>query len=196
MKQSPAVVAGYITLASLLAIPLELPVLAQAPVARSPLNIRKVDGGKLATPVFAVKGNQSSTGKAKEWFQIYAEYDTEVEWVDELNFTFYVLVKGKARGAPAQTLFKGETTYIHVPAGNKHIADMYIHPNIIARFGDVERVAVEVRQGGRVLERGGKPPPSEPWWERLAPVEGVLLNRNETPWALVNSDDYEIIKPK
>lgn len=196
MKQSPAVVAGYLTLASLFAIPLVPSVFAQAPVARSPVAIRKVDGGKIASPVYAVKGNQPSSGKAKEWFQIYAEYDTELEWVDELNFTFYVLVKGKVKGAPAQTLFKGETTYVHIPAGKKHIADMYIHPNIVARYGDVERVAVEVRQGGRVLERGGKPPPSEPWWERLAPVEGVLLNRNETPFSLVNSDDYEIIKSK
>jgi hypothetical protein len=197
MKHSRAVVACYLTLACLLFIPFDALVFAQAPVTRSPIAIRKVDGGKIATPIFAVKGPATpGGGRAKEWFQIYAEYDSDPDWIDELSFTFYVLVKGKTKDAPAFSLFKGETSYIHIASGKKHIADMFLHPNIIARFGDVERVAIEVRQGGRVLERGGKPALTEPWWERLAPVEGVLLNRNQTPFSLVNIDDFEIIKPK
>jgi hypothetical protein len=198
MKQILARLAGCVAFASLFMVPVDS--MAQpppaAPGARAPLAIRKVDGVKVATPVYAVKGPNTAIARSKEWFQIFAEFDTEPEWVDELSFTFYVLVKGRTKDVPPYSLFKGEVTYIHVPAGRKHTADMFLHPNIIARFGDVDRVAVEVRQGGRVLERAGKPALTEPWWERFSPVEGVLVNRGQTPFALVNVDDYEIIKAK
>ena len=196
MKQSRAVVVGFLTLASLFILPVASSVFAQAPASRSPISVRKVDGGKVATPVYAVKGANADSGRSKEWFQVYVEYDSDPEWVDELNFTFYVLVKGKTKDAPPFTLFKGETSYIHIMAGKRHLADMYLHPNIISRYGEVERVAVEVRQGGRILDRVGKPALTSPWWEQFAPVEGGLLNRGQTPFAFVNSDEYEIIKSK
>jgi len=198
MNKRLARLAGVLFVASVFMVPVDST--AQAPAAapgsRSPIAVRKVDGGKAATPVFSVKGPGTATSRSKDWFQVYAEYDTEVEWVDELSFTFYVLVKGRTKDVPPFSLFKGEVSYIHIPQGRKHMADMFLHPNIIARFGDVDRVAVEVRQGGRVLERGGKPALTEAWWERLSPIEGVLLNRGQTPFALVNIDDYEIIKAK
>ena len=166
-----------------------------APAARAPIAVKKVDGGRAPTPEFSVKGS-SNTGKAKEWFRIFAEYDSEPEWVDELSFTFYVLVKARTKDVPPFSVFKGEVSYLHIAKGRGHTADMFLHPNIIARYGDVERVAVEVRQGGMVLGRAGKPELTEAWWERLPPVDGVLLNRSQTPFALVNPDSFEIIKAK
>jgi hypothetical protein len=195
MKQYRMVVALSVILTTLFILPLTYSN-AQAPAPRSPIAIRKIEGLKLPTPKFDFRGAPSNTGKPKEWFKIYVEYDTEPEWIDELNFTFYVLIKGKTKDAPPYSLFKAETSYIHIPAGSKHTADMYVHPNILSRYGDVERVAVEVRQGGRVLERVGKPALTEAWWERLSPIEGVLLNRSQTPFAIINVDDYEIIKSK
>jgi len=170
--------------------------LAQPPAAgRSQVAVRKVDGKKESTPIYSVKGPNAGS-RAKDWFRVFVEYDTDAEWIDELNFTFYVLVKGKTKDAPAYSLFKGETAYIHVAKGSRHQADMFLHPNILTRFGDVERVAVEVRQGGRLLERVGKPNPTEAWWEKLSPIDGVLLNRSQTPFVFVDIDDYEIIKSK
>jgi hypothetical protein len=162
---------------------------------RNPVSLRKVDGKKETTPVYAVKGAGAS-GRSKEWFRVFAEYDTDAKWLDEVSFTFYVLVKGKTPDVPPFTLFKGETSYIHVPEGKKHEADMFLHPNVLARYGDIERVAVEVRIGGRVVGRDGKPTPTSAWWEQFAPNEGSLLNRGQTPFALVDYDNYEIIKPK
>jgi hypothetical protein len=34
------------------------------------------------------------------------------------------------------------------------------------------------------------------WWEQLPPVEGYVLNRMETPFAMIYFDDYEAIKSK
>lgn len=189
------VLAGWMWMAGIAAVQAQQPA-PPAPGGRSPISVKKIDGTKVATPVYAVKGVNAAAARGKEWFHVYAEYDTEAEWIDELSFTFYVLVKGRTKDVAPFTVFKGETTYIHIPSGRKHTADMFLHPNIIARYGDVERVAVEVRQGGRVLDRVGKPALTEPWWERLSPVEDVLLNRSQSPFALVNIDDHEIIKAK
>lgn len=168
---------------------------AQPAPAKLPISVKKIDGARVETPAYSVKGFQA-TGKAKQWFRVFAEYDSEPDWIDELNFTFYVMVKGKTRDVPAASLFKGEVTQIHIPAGNRHIVDMYIHPNVLARFGDVAQVAIEVRQGGRLLAQGGKPEPTAAWWNNFAPVEGVLLDRSKTPFALVEIDEQEIIKTK
>lgn len=191
---------SHICLLAVFAAPWIAPALveAQAPAApapRSPVVIGKIDGGKAPSPTYAVKGAQPQS-RVKEWFRVFVEYDTEADWTDELNFTFYVVVKGKTKDAPPFTLFKSETSYLHIPKGRKHVADMYLHPNIVERFGDVERVAVEIRAAGRVLDRAGKPQLTSAWWEQLSPVEGVLLNRAQTPFAFVDIDDQEIIKPK
>ncbi len=188
--------AACLSIATILAVSfIPVDVVVAQPAARSPITIRKVEGTREATPVFAVGRGSTSSRRGKEWFRVFVEYDTEQEWIDELNFTFYVLVRGRAQGADPVTLFKGETSYLHIPAGRRHQADMFIHPNIIARYGDVSQVAVEVRQSGRVIARSGKPEPTEAWWERLAPRDGALLNRGQTPFALIDIDDYEIIKP-
>jgi len=193
MKQKRVSMSAVSLLVAWVMMPVDI-VQAQ-PGSSEPISIRKVDGGKESTPVFSVRGAQAAS-RSKDWFRVYVEYDTTPDWIDELNFTFYVLVRGKSKDAPPMTLFRGETSHIHIPAGRRHQADMFLHPNIISRFGDVAQVAVEVRMGGRVLARTGKPEPTEAWWERLTPVSGVLLDRGQTPFALVNIDDHEIIKPK
>ena len=199
MNQFRTVITCSVMLATLFILSINL-ANAQPPpppsTSKGPISVRKLDGLKIVSPIYAVKGMQGNIGRPKEWFQISVEYDTAPEWLDQLDFTFFVLVKGKTKDAPPYSLFKAETSYINIPQGNKHIADMFIHPNIIDRYGDVERVAVEIRQGGRILERIGKPALTEAWWERLSPIEGVLLNRGQTPFSNVNVDDYEMIKGK
>lgn len=195
MRSTRLASAVLFALASLMLIPVtESKGQAPAPAgSRPPLAIRKIDGNKEPTPVYSTKG-PAATARARDWFRVYIEYDTEVEWIDELNMTFYVLVKGRTKDVAPYTLFKGETSYIHIQMGKKHVADMFLHPNLISRYGDVERVAVEVRQGGRVIERAGKPALTAPWWEQLSPVTGALVDRSRSPFSLIDIDAFELIK--
>jgi len=170
------------------------PASAQPAQGKSPVTVKKIDGLNVETPVYSVKG-YSSAGSPKKWFRVFAEYDSEPDWIDELNFTFYVLVKGKTKDVPPASLFKGEVTQVHVAAGNRHFVDMFIHPNILERFGEVAQVAYELRVGGRLIARGGKPEPSQAWWNNFSPVDGILLDRSKTPFALVEIDEQEIVKP-
>lgn len=167
----------------------------------SPVDIRRLDGGSVDTPVFAVKG-YSSSASPEEWFRAYVEYDSEPDWLDELSFTFYVILRGKTKDAPPVSLLKEEVTYQHIASGKKHQADIFVHPNILSRFGEVELVAVEIRRDGLLLARAGKPSPPDAWWDRIAqgtlgvPVTGMLTRRDQSPFALVEIDQHEMIKPK
>jgi len=164
--------------------------------SQSPITIRNIDGQDEETPVYEVKRNSTqSSNRADDWYRVYVEYDSNPDWIDEITFTFYVRVKGKSRYAPPVSLFKGQTTYIHIPKGKNRMADMFIHPTILERFGQVEAIAVEVRVGGRVLARDGKPRPKNAWWEQLSPTANVLKNRAQTPFALLSLDQQQIVKP-
>lgn len=172
---------------------------SQAPAApRVPMVIRSVESAAVATPVYEVKGSSQQPVRGK-WLHVVAEYDTDPEWIDELTFTFYVGFKGKTKEAPAASVFKGEVTQVHIAAGKRHMVDMYVHPRLIARYGEPGPVAIEVKQrDGRVLGTSGKPEPTQAWWNnpQYTMVTDGLLNRSQTPFALIDIESQEIIKSK
>ena len=90
-------------------------------------------------------------------------------------------------------MYRSVVTYVNVAKG-KHLSDMFLHPSTLARLGRVEQVAVVVKAKGAVVatDSTAKTPN---WWDRFSPVEGVLLSRAQTPFAVVDYDMYEQIKP-
>jgi len=42
----------------------------------------------------------------------------------------------------------------------------------------------------------GLPITSQRWWEQVPPVDGYVLNRLETPFAMIAFDNYEAIKSR
>jgi hypothetical protein len=190
MKQVSSVLAAAALFATC------MPVLAQQEAARS-LSIKDISGGKMMTPEYQIKRSQVMSARTREWFQIVTTYDTDPDWLDDVQFVYYVLVKSKspADKGPPLSVFKGEVSYINVQKG-RHKSDMFLHPSTLARYGDVQAIAVLVNVQGRLVAMEGKPPTTERWWEKLAPQEGYLLNRLQTPFAMLYFDDYEAVKPK
>lgn len=185
------------TVLGVLSAQAQAPAAAVVPADRA-LSIKKVDAGKVKTPDYQVK-HVNSQARSLDWYKIEVIYDTEPEWMDEVSFTYYVVVKAKQSipGRPPFMLFKGDVTYVNVAKG-RHKSDIYLHPSTLARFGDVERVAALVNVGGRLVAIDGLPSgsASSRWWEQLPPQDGYLLNRMQTPFAMINFDDYEAVKPK
>lgn len=167
---------------------------AQQPPAARPINIRSIKGGKVATPQYQLLKGQTMA-RTRDWFQILTQYDTAPDWIEELTFTYYVLVRDRQAAQRTPVLFRGEVTYVTIQKG-RHMSDMYLHPSTLARYGDVEAIAVLVTFKGQLVAMESQPPSQERWWERLAPVDGFILNRMETPFAMINFDDYEAIKPR
>jgi hypothetical protein len=166
---------------------------AQGPSGAHLLEIKKIAGAKMLTPEYALRKNQTQQ-RSRDWYEIACLYETEPAWLEEAKFTFFVLVRSKEPNTPPVTVFRGEVTYINIEKG-RHKADIFMHPSTLARFGAVERVAVVVNAGGRTIIETD-PPSNQRWWEQLNPVDGYLLHRLRTPFAMLNFDDYEQIKVK
>jgi len=164
---------------------------AAAQQAARTVTIKKIDGEKVRTPEYRIVGGVPQR-PTRQWFQITVEYETKPEWIDQLDFEYYVLLK-KRGGKAKYKLLKGTVSYVNIPKG-RHKSVMYLHPSTIERFGDVSRVAVLVRSGGRLVALETVPRAQQRWWEQLTPETGLLLNRMQTPFSMILYDEYEAIK--
>ena len=166
---------------------------AAAPGAGSDIiRIRKLTPVKEKTPVFETKMPVASTKRPTDWWRVVVEFDTQPEWIDELEFTYYAYVEDESnKGAPV--MFRGAVTYINIAKG-RHLADMFLNPSTIARMGVVKQIAVVVKAKGAVVASESTATRAN-WWDGFPPVDGVLLNRAQTPFSLVDFDAYEAIKP-
>lgn len=175
------------------------PALAQmagAPVSAAGADIVRIrklmQPEKLKTPVFRTAVQSTVTAKQPDWWRVAVEYETAPDWIDELEFTYYAYIEDQSnRGTPV--MFRTSVTYVNVPKG-RHMSDVFLHPNTILRMGLVKQIAVVIKhRGATVATESTATKPN--WWDGYAPVDGVLLNRAQTPFAYVDYDVYEQIKP-
>ncbi len=156
------------------------------------LRIRKMTPVKEKTPVFRTATASSTSARQPDWWRVMVEFETSPDWIDELEFTYYAYIEDQSnKGAPI--MFRGTVTYVNVVKG-KHVSDMFLHPNTIARLGLVKQIAVVVKARGAVV--ASESTATKPnWWDGFSPVDGVLINRAQTPFAYIDYDLYEAIKP-
>lgn len=157
------------------------------------LRIRGIEINDQRTPDYDVDRVNMGSSKVREWQQILVEFDTAPDWIDQMDFTFYALVESETSNT-GYLMFRGSIDYVNIERG-RHQSVMYLHPSTVERFGDVERVAVVVRMNGQLIGISGEPESRQRWWEQLSPVDGYLLNRMQTPFAMINYDNYPAIKP-
>lgn len=156
------------------------------------MRIRKMTPTVEKTPQYKLISSGQANVAQKDWGVIKVEYDTSPEWIDELEFTYYIYVKDQSnRGAPL--MFRGVVTYVNIPSGRQHISDIFLHPNVMKRFGKPDQWAVVVKMKGAVIARESSSSKAN-WWEEFTPVDGVLLNRAQTPFSILDYDNYEAIK--
>ena len=162
-----------------------------APVTIGAVKLGKVQHSLVKTPEFQITGGQAKRYKTGEWLELEVEFETKREEVDELTFKYTVLVEKK--------LLDGEVTVINIPKGRDHYSVMYVAPRSLEKLtagkpvtpAAVENVWVDVLWHGQVLDsvsvHPGKPP-------NLPHITGLVANKNETPFAPLYYDRYEVIK--
>lgn len=211
MKKSFSMTRTFIILSVFLAYMLSLSgVFAQArrtgtaarksAASRENVEVKKIEGvgptGLVRTPEYKTVVTEPKA-VTRRWARVSVHYKTKDEWTDELEFRYFVLVKHQK--TKKHILFTATAAYIDIPKGN-HLSTVFLRPNTVARYGGVERAAVEIRQKGELVEVASNPKDTKPWWQRLPgtvrTIEGVLLNRSQTPFAFVACDNYEAIKTK
>lgn len=175
------------------------------------VKIRKFDGvGRkclVKTPLYSTTV-QKSAMMEQDWMQITTTYETTPEWIDELVFQYHVLAAKKEEGKWKFSLYKKAVKYMDVERGRTHVSTVFLRPTALKRYGEVAASAVEVMVNGTIVDtkfaddRIVPLPADKPWWVNqkviehpdLTVREGYLLNRAESPFALINVDDYEVIK--
>ncbi len=166
------------------------------------LRVEEVEAGNVKTPEYdvSVQGMSIKRDGRRDWLMARAEYKTAKEWTDEVTVTFHVVLKADPKDLPAGArpfnLFSGTVTYMNVKKGD-HVATMFLDPNTFERYGKIEAVAVVFSVDGEEAEWKAEPQPRPDnlWWERESANAIPLLKRSESPWALIEMERHETIKP-
>ena len=164
---------------------------AQAPVVAGSVKISKVLPAIVKTPEYTITGGQNKRYKLGEWLEIEVEYATKPEDIDDLTFKFTVMFEKK--------LLDGEVTYSNIAQGKDHFAVMYVSPKAMEKLtggkaltgASIENVWVEVSKSGLVLDKASHKPGAIP---NAPHVNGLVLSKDETPFAPLFYDRYESIK--
>ncbi len=168
-----------------------LPANPAAPGAGVAVKIKKLAPVKAVTPVLEVKHGSSPTSRPKEWWCARMEFETAQEWTTALEITTYVYVEDQSnKNAPL--MFKDVTTYVDLEKGT-HLVDVFLHPDTFKKVGIPKYIAVVVRAAGAVVATESTAS-TQNWWDKFTPVEGVLLPRSQTPFAVVDFDNYPCVR--
>ncbi len=115
------------------------------------------------------------------------------DWIDELEFTYYAYVEDQSnKGAPV--MFRGAVSYREHPQGKARERHVPASQHHRANGRSSKQIAVIVKAKGAVVAMESTATRPN-WWDGFPPVEGMLLNRAQTPFAFVDFDSFEAIKP-
>ncbi len=176
-----------------------VPLTPATATAKEEVKIRKVEGlaltGRVKTPEYVLNPTERSV-QARDWSRILVRFETASEWIDELEFRYYVQVFNSKTSQ--DLLFTGTFHYVDVPKSKKHISTVFLRPETVARHGNVLGIAVEIFSNGELVATASTPETPAGWWRTttVKTVPGVLLERSATPFAFVAYDDYLTAKPR
>jgi hypothetical protein len=157
--------------------------------------ITKIQPSIIRTPDYQYQGDQRRTPQSERWLEVEVEFTADAEYTEEATFKYYILLVGKC--------LTGEVTHVNIPKGRELRSVMYLAPRTLTRLLEgktmtavsIEDVGVQILVRGQVLAtRSFKARGEVPWWQSMQQINGLVLNKNETPFAPLYWDRYEAIK--
>ena len=175
---------------------LSLGALAQVAVPQGAVKLGKPQPSGIKSPEYMIQSGPQKRYKILTWLEIEVPYDTLIDDIPELTFEFVV---GIGVGAN-EKLLDGNVTYINIPKGRDHYAVMYIPPRTLDKLtagktltqADIANVWVTVKSQGATVDLTALKPENIP--TSLPHLPGLILNKNQTPFAPLYYDRYETIK--
>lgn len=167
------------------------------------IRLRSVTAEPISSPKYAVdvRGMSVDRDGRRDWLMLKVIYDTAPKWIDEITFTFYVVLQGDLanlpQGAQPLNLFSGTVTVVNVPQARKGETTMFLDPYTLMRYGKPTHVAVVISINGQPAAGMAEPESSaaSKWWTKQTPNATPLLSRDKTPYALIEIDKQNTIKP-
>ena len=167
---------------------------AQAPRGGD-FQISKINRNLITTPQFNYTGAQQYNANQRDrWLEVEVEFAAAPEFTDELTFKYFILVNGK--------LLTGEVTHVNIAGGRDIRSVMYVSPKTLIRAMEnrpvtpnaVQNIAVQIVQQGAVRSEMSLDRAAANWFASMPQIAGLVLNKNETPFAPLYWDRYEQIK--
>ncbi len=194
--------------------------MATGAVAQTPstgFEILKITPELITTPDVNFSGGP--TGKAKGKSRNFLAVETVFSWqprepkpayLDEITVNYYILLSNKGanpENPQAETLLTGSVTLVSIPQEKDLKSVIYVSPGTLDKLFNgklpatitsvVRDAGVTITRGGEVLAQGSWKSDirnKTPWWTAITPTAGLLLNKNQTPFASLVWDYYEEIK--
>jgi hypothetical protein len=168
---------------------------AQAAGTGQEFQITKITKNLIPAPQFTYAGAQQyPTNPRDRWLEVEVEFAAAPKLTDELTFKYYILFNGN--------LLTGEVTHANISAGREKRSVMYVSPRALARFADnrpittnsFQNIAVQIAQQGTVKAEGSLARAQPEWFATLPQISGLVLNKDQTPFAPLYWERYEQIK--
>jgi len=168
---------------------------------REEVRIRDIAVGTVKTPDFSVSGFSKRSPRSSDWLEIEVSFDVDIQsnFVEgDLVLKYYVYAKD------ADKILVGEVTHVNVAKGREKLSVMYVSPNSLARLLDgksfnisqMNPVGVQILFNGQLLtESSTRGAPDGQWWTTRPNVDGILVNKSQTPFAPLVWERYEELKP-
>lgn len=191
--------------------------LAQS-VPNTEVQVTKLETAYVDSPKITAGGyNKKSTGRPSPWLEVEVTFDRAAlpkapKYSDDLTFNYYILLKNEdATEDKKPTLLTGSVTHVHVPQEKALHSAMYVSPRVLAKLFDGK---VPVNAAQAIVDAGvtisgkegllaiatakGSVKGDKGWWDnpQYTQTSGLLLNKSETPFAPLEWDYFEAIKPK
>jgi len=167
------------------------------------LNFKKIKGNTRSI----IQGSSSRTSMKELWGKVSCVYDTNKEWLNEIELKYYVLVFKKPKNKKrtpmkdGYLIFSGKVTYLNVPAGKKHLSNMYIHPYTLKRFGDIKEIRIEAWYNNNMVSSLENSFSSKKekyylkdWVSKFKEYPSGLMRVNNTPFIFDGGNALEQIK--
>ena len=172
-----------------------LPHLAFSQATGGQFQVTKITKNLITTPQYSYTGAQQYTADQRDrWLEVEVEFAAAPLFTDELTFRYFILVNGK--------VLTGEVTHANIVGGQLRRSVMYVPPQGLTRALDnrpvsatsVQNIAVQIVQQGAVKDELSLSRAAPQWYKTVPALSGLVLNKNETPFAPLYWNRYEQIK--
>ena len=162
--------------------------------------IKKIDAGFVDTPKYQFSGTKDKRSTPGQWLEVEVEFASKAPIQEEVTMRVHVVFN---QMMAANKYFTGEVTYINVLEGPSKFGVMYIAPGSlklvdngkVPTANDIKEIGVELLIKGAVVHQANfKEAKNGTWWTQMQPLQGHVLNKNQTPFAPLFWDRYEQIK--
>lgn len=165
--------------------------------------INKVTASMIPTPDINFSGANRRTPKSASWLEVEVDFNSNADFTDELTFKYYIVVNAKA----GRVLLTGDVTHVTILRGRGLMSVAYVPPKPLMKLLEKEKPSdSDIYDVGVVMVKGGetvaiksmKAPGAEAWWEQASSeqtISGLVLNKDQTPFAALYWDRYEPLKP-